>query len=88
MRENPQEKLTDVVLGLCLQKPGKIEYHLQCLRSIQLRHDSGMSKEDMARATGHSLAMVQQYLNSTSWRISVFHPYITSGGDGVQSSQA
>ena len=36
-----------------------VEYYVQCFRRIQLCRDSGMTKEDIARATGHSLGLVQ-----------------------------
>jgi hypothetical protein len=42
--------------------PEEVEYYLQCLRRIQLRHDNGMSVDDMAAATGHSLFLVREYL--------------------------
>lgn len=40
-----------------------VEYYVQCYRRIQLCRDSGMTKEDIARATGHSLALVREYLD-------------------------
>jgi hypothetical protein len=40
-----------------------VEYYLQCFRRIQLCRDSGMTKEDIARTTSHSLALVQEYLD-------------------------
>ena len=36
---------------------------VQCLRRIQLRRDSGMSPEEAAQATGHSLSLVRDYLD-------------------------
>jgi hypothetical protein len=39
-----------------------VEYYVQCFRRIQLCRDSGMTNEDSARATGHSLALVEEYL--------------------------
>jgi Protein of unknown function (DUF1670) len=40
-----------------------VEYYVQSFRRIQLCRDSGMTKEDIARATGHSLGLVQEYLD-------------------------
>ena len=41
----------------------EVEYYVQCFRRVQLCRDSGMVKEDIARATGHSLPLVQEYLD-------------------------
>jgi hypothetical protein len=40
----------------------EVEYYVQCLRRVQLCRDSGMSPEEAAQATGHSLSLVQEYL--------------------------
>ena len=42
--------------------PEEVEYYVQCFRRVQLCRDSGMSPEEIAQATGHSLSLVQEYL--------------------------
>jgi hypothetical protein len=42
---------------------GPIEHYVQCFRRIQLCRDNGLSPELIAQATGHSLALVQEYLD-------------------------
>jgi hypothetical protein len=41
----------------------EVEYYVQQLRTVQLCHDNGMSKEEIAQATGRSLFLVREYLD-------------------------
>jgi hypothetical protein len=58
-----EQKPTSQVAEETFHSPEEVEYYVQCLRRVQLCRDSGMTKEDVARATGHSLSLVQQYLD-------------------------
>ena len=58
-----EQKDTSQVAQETFHSPEEVEYYVQCFRRIQLCHDNGMSKEDTARATGHSLSLVQEYLD-------------------------
>lgn len=58
-----EKKPTSQVAQETFHSPGEVEYYVQCFRRIQLCRDSGMSKEDIARVTGHSLSLVQEYLD-------------------------
>ncbi len=58
-----EKKPTSQVAQETFHGPGEVEYYVQCFRRIQLCRDSGMSKEDIARVTGHSLSLVQEYLD-------------------------
>jgi hypothetical protein len=40
-----------------------VERYVQCLRRVHLCKDKGMSAPEIAQATGHSLSLVQEYLN-------------------------
>ena len=55
------QKPTSQVAQETCHSPGEVEYDVQCLRRIQLCRDSGMSPEEAAQATGHSLSLVQEY---------------------------
>jgi hypothetical protein len=57
-----EQKPTSQVAQETCHSPGEVEYYVQCLRRIQLCRDSGMSPEEAAQATGHSLSLVQEYL--------------------------
>lgn len=57
-----EKKPTSQVAEETYHCPAEVEYYVQCFRRIQLCRDSGMSVEDSARATGHSLFLVQEYL--------------------------
>ena len=47
-----------------------VEYYVQCFRRIQLCRDKGLSPEEIAQATGHSLKLVHEYLDlMTRFRI-------------------
>ena len=58
-----EKKPTSQVAEETFHSEDEVEYYVQCFRRIQLCHDSGMSKEDTARATSHSLPLVQEYLD-------------------------
>lgn len=57
-----EKKPTSQVAQETFHHPDEVEYYVQCLRRIQLCSDSGMSSEETAQATGHSLWLVQEYL--------------------------
>ena len=58
-----ESKPTSQVAKETFHSPEDVERYVQCLRRIQLCRDSGLSPEEMARATGHSLSLVQEYLD-------------------------
>ena len=79
-----EQKPTSQVAQETFHSLDEVEYYVQSFRRVQLCRDSGMSKEDTARATGHSLSLVQEYLDL----IEQFHlPSVVTppGKDGVQS---
>jgi hypothetical protein len=57
-----EQKPTSRVAQETLHSPEDVEHHVQCRRRIQLCRDSGMSPEEAAQAAGHSLSLVQEYL--------------------------
>jgi hypothetical protein len=57
-----EHKPTSQVAQETFHSPEAVERYVQCFRRIQLCRDSGMSIEDIARATGHSLPLVREYL--------------------------
>ena len=58
-----EQKPTSQVAEETYHSCAEVEYYVQCFRRIQLCRDSGMSKEDISWATGHSLSLVQEYLD-------------------------
>ncbi len=58
-----EKKPTSQVAAETFHSEDEVEYYVQCFRRVQLCHDSGMSKEETARATSFSLPLVQQYLD-------------------------
>ena len=56
-------KPTSQVAQETFHSPEEVEYYVQCLRRVHLCRDSGMSAEETAQATGHSLSLVQEYLD-------------------------
>jgi hypothetical protein len=50
-----ERKTTSQVAQETYHSAEAVEYSVQCFRRIQLCRDSGMTKEDIARVTGHSL---------------------------------
>ena len=57
-----QQKTTSAVAQETNHSHEEVEYYVRSFRRIQLCRDSGMSKEDIARATGHSVSLVEEYL--------------------------
>jgi Protein of unknown function (DUF1670) len=57
-----EKKSTSQVAQETFHSPEDVERYVQCFRRIQLCRDSGMTKEDTARVTGHSLTLVHEYL--------------------------
>jgi hypothetical protein len=57
-----EKKTTSQVAQETFHSPEEVEYYVQCFRRIQMCRDSRMSPEQIAQATGHSLGLVQQYL--------------------------
>jgi hypothetical protein len=58
-----EQKPTSQVAQETFHSADEVEYYVQAFRRIQLCRDSGMSEEDTARATGHSLSLVREYLD-------------------------
>jgi hypothetical protein len=58
-----EQKPTSQVAQETFHSAEEVEYYVQCFRRVQLCRDSGMSPEDIALATGHSLLLVQEYLD-------------------------
>jgi hypothetical protein len=58
-----EQKPTSQVAQETFHSPEEVEYYVQCFRRIQLCRDSGLSREDIALATGHSASLVQEYLD-------------------------
>ena len=79
-----EKKPTSQVAEETYHSEDEVEYYVQCFRRVQLCHDSGMSKEDTARATGHSLPLVQQYLDLLE-QFKLPPLPTTSGKEGVAS---
>jgi hypothetical protein len=61
-----EKKPTSQVAAETFHSADEVEYYVQCFRRIQLCRDSGLCPYDIALATGHSLALVQEYLNLMS----------------------
>jgi hypothetical protein len=57
-----EQKPTSRVAQETFHSVEEVEYYVRCLRRIRLCRDSGMSPEEAAQATGHSLSLVQEYL--------------------------
>lgn len=58
-----ENKPTSQVAQETFHCPEEVEYYVQCCRRVQLCRDNGMAPEDIARATGHSLFLVREYLD-------------------------
>jgi hypothetical protein len=56
-------KTTSQIAGETFHCPEEVEYYLQCFRRVRICKDRGMSPEETAQATGHSLPLVRQYLD-------------------------
>jgi hypothetical protein len=57
-----EQKPTSQVAQETFHSADEVEYYVQCFRRIQLCRDSGMSPGEIAQATGHSLSLVDEYL--------------------------
>jgi hypothetical protein len=57
-----EHKPTSQVAEETFHCPEAVERYLDCFRRVQLCRDNGMSLEDIARATGHSLPLVREYV--------------------------
>jgi hypothetical protein len=57
-----EKKSTSQVAQETFHSPEDVEHYVQCLRRIQLCHEKGLSPDEIAHATGHSLSLVQEYL--------------------------
>jgi hypothetical protein len=81
-----EKKPTSQVAQETFHSASEVEYYVQCFRRIQLCRDNGMSKEDIAQATGHSLSLVQEYLDlMAEFKLPPLPN--TPGKDSVQSVQ-
>jgi Protein of unknown function (DUF1670) len=58
-----EKKPTSQVAEETFHTADAVEYYVQCLRRIQLCYDNGMSLEEIALATGHSLSLVREHLD-------------------------
>jgi hypothetical protein len=58
-----EKKATSQVAQETFHSPEDVERYVQCFRRIQLCRDKGLSPEETAQATGHSLSLVQEYLD-------------------------
>ena len=58
-----EQKPTSQVAQETFHSPEDVEHYVQCFRRIQLCRDKGLSPEEVAQATGHSLSLVQEYLD-------------------------
>jgi len=58
-----ENKPTSQVAQETYHSPEAVERYVQCLRRVHLCKDKGMSAQEIAQATGHSLSLVQEYLN-------------------------
>jgi hypothetical protein len=81
-----EQKPTSQVAEETYHSCGEVEYYVQSFRRIQMCRDSGMSKEDIARATGHSQSLVQEYLDLMAEFCLPPLPHPTRK-DGVQSDE-
>jgi Protein of unknown function (DUF1670) len=57
-----EKKPTSQVAQETYHSAEDVEHYVQCFRRIQLCRDKGLSPDQIAQATGHSLALVQEYL--------------------------
>ncbi|MGP0064803.1 MAG: DUF1670 domain-containing protein [Isosphaeraceae bacterium] len=58
-----EKKPTSQVASETFHSRDEVEYYVECFKQVQLCRDKGMSKEDIALATGHSLSLVQECMN-------------------------
>jgi hypothetical protein len=58
-----ENKSTSQVAQETYHSPEAVERYVQCLRRVHLCKDKGMSPPEIAQATGHTLSLVQEYLD-------------------------
>jgi hypothetical protein len=58
-----EKKPTSQVAQQALHSPEDVERYVQCFRRIQMCRDKGLTQEEIAQATGHSLGLVKEYLD-------------------------
>jgi hypothetical protein len=58
-----EKKPTSQVAQETFHSPEDVEHYVQCFRRVQLCRDKGLSQEEIAQATGHSLGLVREYLD-------------------------
>jgi hypothetical protein len=58
-----EKKPTSQVAQETFHSPEDVEHYVQCFRRIQMCRDKGLSQEEIAQATGHSLGLVKEYLH-------------------------
>jgi hypothetical protein len=58
-----EKKPTSQVAQETAHSADEVEYYVECFRRVQLCRDSGLPTEEIALATGHSQALVQEYLD-------------------------
>jgi hypothetical protein len=77
-----ERETTSEVAQETFHSANKVEYYVQYFGRVQLCHDQGMSKEDIARATAYSLPLIEQYLDLIK-RFGLPFPMLptTSGND-------
>jgi hypothetical protein len=56
-------KTTSQIAQETFHCPEEVEYYLQCFRRVRICQTRGMSPEETAQATAHSLHLVRQYLD-------------------------
>jgi len=80
-----EKKPTSQVARETFHSAEDVEHYVQCFRRIQLCRDKRLSPEETAQATGHSLSLVQEYLDlMREFRIP---PLAGSGGKEDSGSQ-
>jgi hypothetical protein len=58
-----EKKPTSQVAQETFHSPEDVERYVQCFRRIQMCRDKGLTEEEIAQATGHSLGLVKEYLD-------------------------
>jgi hypothetical protein len=58
-----EKKPTSQVAQETFHSPEDVEHYVQCFRRIQLCRDKGLSPAEIAQATGHTLSLVEEYLD-------------------------
>jgi hypothetical protein len=58
-----EKKPTSQVAQETFHSAEDVEHYVQCFRRVQMCRDKGLSPEGTAQVTGHSLSLVQEYLD-------------------------